>query len=47
MPDLPYDLADIPAATIFTADSARRTYHLHRFRMSLMKAENRLRFRAD
>ncbi|QDX27659.1 protocatechuate 4,5-dioxygenase subunit alpha [Sphingomonas suaedae] len=50
MPDLPYDLADlhdIPGTTIFTADSARRAYHLHRFCMSLMKEENRQRFRAD
>ena len=50
MPNLPYDLADlndIPGTTVFTADSARRAYHLHRFCMSLMKEENRQRFRAD
>lgn len=41
------DLNDIPGTTVFTADSARRAYHLHRFCMSLMKEENRARFRAD
>lgn len=41
------DLADIPGTTIFTALSARRAYHLHRFCMSLMQPENRLRFKAD
>lgn len=41
------DLADIPGTTIFTAESARRAYHLHRFCMSLMKAENRDSFRTD
>jgi protocatechuate 4,5-dioxygenase, alpha chain len=41
------DLADIPGTTVFTAESARRAYHLHRFCMSLMKANNRAAFRAD
>ena len=41
------DLADIPGTTIFTAQSARRAYHLHRFCMSLMKEENRTKFKAD
>jgi protocatechuate 4,5-dioxygenase, alpha chain len=39
------DLADIPGTTVFTAESARRAYHLHRFCMSLMKADNRDAFR--
>lgn len=41
------DLADIPGTTIFTAQSARKAYHLHCFCMSLMKAENRAAFKAD
>lgn len=41
------DLADIPGTTIFTIASSRRAYHLHRFCMSLMKAENRSAFKAD
>lgn len=41
------DLADIPGTTVFTTQSARRAYHLHRFCMSLMKAENRAAFKAD
>ncbi len=39
--------ADIPGTTIFDADMARRGYHLNQFCMSLMKAENRERFKAD
>jgi len=38
---------DIPGTTIFDADLARRGYHLNMFCMSLMKAENRERFKAD
>ena len=38
---------DIPGTTIFDADQARRGYHLNQFCMSLMKAENRARFKAD
>jgi protocatechuate 4,5-dioxygenase alpha chain len=41
------DLADIPGTTIFTTASSRRAYQLHRFCMSLMKAENRVAFKAD
>jgi protocatechuate 4,5-dioxygenase alpha chain len=41
------DIDDIPGTTIFTADRARRGYHLNNFCMSLMKAENRDRFHAD
>jgi protocatechuate 4,5-dioxygenase alpha chain len=47
---LGYDLADlddIPGTTIFTMASSRRAYQLHRFCMSLMKAENRAAFKAD
>lgn len=39
--------SDIPGTTIFDADMARRGYHLNQFCMSLMKAENRERFKAD
>ena len=38
---------DIPGTTVFDADQARRGYHLNQFCMSLMKAENRARFKAD
>jgi protocatechuate 4,5-dioxygenase alpha chain len=37
---------DIPGTTIFDADQARRGYHLNMFCMSLMKADNRARFKA-
>ena len=43
--DKPYK--DIPGTTIFDADMARRGYFLNEFCMSLMKAENRERFKAD
>lgn len=39
--------ADVPGTTIFDADQSRKGYHLNQFCMSLMKAENRDRFRAD
>ena len=39
--------ADVPGTTIFDADQARRGYHLNQFCMSLMKAENRERFKAN
>jgi protocatechuate 4,5-dioxygenase alpha chain len=39
--------ADIPGTTIFDLDQARKGYHLNQFCMSLMKAENRERFKAD
>jgi protocatechuate 4,5-dioxygenase alpha chain len=42
--DKPY--SDIPGTTIFDADFARRGYHLNQFCMSLMREENRVRFRA-
>ena len=41
------DLRDIPGTTVFTAELARKGYHLNQFCMSLMKAENRAAFKAD
>jgi protocatechuate 4,5-dioxygenase alpha chain len=38
---------DIPGTRVFTAQRARQGYHLNQFAMSLMKAENRERFKAD
>lgn len=38
---------DIPGTTIFDAEQSRKGYHLNQFCMSLMKADNRLRFLAD
>jgi protocatechuate 4,5-dioxygenase alpha chain len=38
---------DIPGTRVFTATRARKGYHLNQFAMSLMKAENRTRFKAD
>ena len=38
---------DIPGTTIFDAEQARIGYHLNQFCMSLMKAGNRERFKAD
>jgi protocatechuate 4,5-dioxygenase, alpha chain len=43
--DKPY--TDVPGTTIFDADQARKGYHLNQFCMSLMKAENRERFKAN
>jgi protocatechuate 4,5-dioxygenase alpha chain len=43
--DKPY--TDIPGTTIFDADKSREGYHLNQFCMSLMKAENRARFKAN
>ena len=43
--DKPY--RNIPGTTVFDADQARKGYHLNQFCMSLMKAENRARFKAD
>ena len=41
------DLDDIPGTTVFTILRSRQAYHLHKFCMSLMKAENRTAFLAD
>ncbi|MBC2778564.1 protocatechuate 4,5-dioxygenase subunit alpha [Parasphingopyxis marina] len=38
---------DIPGTRVFTAKRARKGYHLNQFAMSLMKQENRERFRSD
>ncbi|MDZ7938501.1 MAG: protocatechuate 3,4-dioxygenase, partial [Rhodoferax sp.] len=43
--DKPY--RDIPGTTIFDAEQSRKGYHLNQFCMSLMKPENRERFKAD
>ena len=44
---LPKPYADIPGTTIFDTDQARRGYHLNMFCVSLMKADNRTRFKAN
>ena len=38
---------DIPGTRVFTAKRARQGYHLNQFAMSLMKVENRERWKAD
>lgn len=43
--DKPY--ADVPGTVIFDAEQARKGYHLNQFCMSLMRPENRERFKAD
>jgi protocatechuate 4,5-dioxygenase, alpha chain len=39
------DLEDIPGTTVFTAKRSREAYHLHKFCMSLMEADNRTAFK--
>ncbi len=39
------DLDDIPGTTVFNAARAREAYHLHKFCMSLMDADNRIAFK--
>jgi protocatechuate 4,5-dioxygenase, alpha chain len=41
------ELEDIPGTRVFTAARARAGYHLNQFAMSLMKPENRDRWKAD
>ncbi len=41
------ELEDIPGTRVFTAKRARQGYQLNQFAMSLMKAENRERWKAD
>jgi protocatechuate 4,5-dioxygenase alpha chain len=41
----PYD--DVPGTTVFDERMARKGYHLNQFCMSLMKLENRERFKVD
>lgn len=43
--DKPY--LDVPGTTVFDADMSRKGYWLNQFCMSLMRAENRTRFKAD
>ena len=43
--DKPY--LDVPGTTVFDADQSRKGYWLNQFCMSLMKAENRTRFKAN
>ena len=43
--DKPY--RDVPGTTIFDADQSRKGYWLNQFCSSLMKADNRARFKAD
>jgi protocatechuate 4,5-dioxygenase, alpha chain len=43
--DKPY--LNVPGTTIFDAEQSRRGYHLNQFCMSLMKADNRERFKAN
>jgi len=38
---------DVPGTTVFDADQSRRGYWLNQFCTSLMKAENRERFKAN
>ena len=38
---------DVPGTTIFDAEQSRKGYHLNQFCMSLMKAANRARFKAN
>ena len=37
----------VPGTTIFDAEQSAKGYHLNQFCMSLMKAENRARFKAN
>jgi protocatechuate 4,5-dioxygenase, alpha chain len=41
------ELDDIPGTRIYTAARARKGYWINQFAMSLMKADNRTRFKAD
>ncbi|WP_311222097.1 MULTISPECIES: protocatechuate 4,5-dioxygenase subunit alpha [unclassified Acidovorax] len=43
--DKPY--LDVPGTIIFDADQSRKGYWLNQFCMSLMKPENRVRFKTD
>ena len=40
------EIDDIPGTRVFTAARARKGYHLNQFAMSLMKPENRARWKA-
>jgi protocatechuate 4,5-dioxygenase, alpha chain len=41
------ELDDIPGTRVYTAQRARQGYWLNQFAMSLMKADNRARWKAD
>ena len=41
------EFTDIPGTVVFDAEQSRKGYWLNQFCMSLMKAENRARFKAD
>ena len=41
------EFEDIPGTRVYTATRARKGYWINQFAMSLMKAENRERFKAD
>lgn len=41
------ELEDIPGTRVYVARRARQGYHLNQFAMSLMKPENRERWKAD
>ena len=41
------EMEDIPGTRVFTAARARQGYHMNQFAMSLMKLENRDRWKAD
>jgi protocatechuate 4,5-dioxygenase alpha chain len=41
------EFEDIPGTRVFTAKRARQGYHMNQFAMSLMKVENRERFKKD
>jgi protocatechuate 4,5-dioxygenase, alpha chain len=41
------ELEDIPGTRVFTAQRARKGYWINQFSMSLMKPENRERWKAD
>jgi protocatechuate 4,5-dioxygenase alpha chain len=41
------EFSEIPGTTVFDADQSRKGYWLNQFCMSLMKADNRARFKAD
>jgi protocatechuate 4,5-dioxygenase alpha chain len=43
--DKPYD--DLPGTVVFDAEMARKGFHLNQFCMTLMKPDNRERFRAN
>lgn len=43
----PKEYDDIPGTIVFDAERSRQGYHLNQFCMSLMKADNRMAFKAD